>query len=209
MSEQQTQIIVREKLSEGGECLTVGPDQHLTYIYFTRTDGEVDSRLEFQLQGSGARLMILGINIGSAGHSRVTIRTVHRGENTVSRVLIRSVLAGRAVSEVRGLVKTELSATDAEGGFDHHSLLLSDRVRLTTAPTLEIQNDQVQITHAATVGGLDREALIYLKSRGLSHRSAQELLVRGFAGADLPALETLAVRSQVKKMIEDKITSVL
>jgi Fe-S cluster assembly protein SufD len=56
---------------------------------------------------------------------------------------------------------------------------------------LEIDADEVQAAHGATVGRLDPGALFYLRSRGVPHDEARALLTLAFCRE---ALATLADR---------------
>jgi Fe-S cluster assembly protein SufD len=59
-------------------------------------------------------------------------------------------------------------------------LLLSSRAKVDTNPQLEIANNDVHCTHGATVGPIDESQRFYLMSRGLSAKTAEELIVFGF-----------------------------
>jgi Fe-S cluster assembly protein SufD len=52
---------------------------------------------------------------------------------------------------------------------------------VNTKPQLEIFADDVKCSHGSTIGQLDRDALFYLRSRGLSNEAAQSLLSYAFA----------------------------
>ena len=47
-------------------------------------------------------------------------------------------------------------------------------------PGLEILADDVRCTHGATVGKLEAEPIFYLKSRGISQKDAERVVVEGF-----------------------------
>ena len=47
-------------------------------------------------------------------------------------------------------------------------------------PELEIEANQVKASHAASVGPVDEEQLLYLMSRGLGRAEAVDTIVRGF-----------------------------
>ena len=51
---------------------------------------------------------------------------------------------------------------------------------VNSKPELEIYADDVKCSHGSTTGQLDDEAVFYLRSRGLSEKSAKELLVKAF-----------------------------
>ena len=47
-------------------------------------------------------------------------------------------------------------------------------------PNLEIEADDVQCSHASTVGPIDDDQLYYLASRGVPPEEAERLIVLGF-----------------------------
>ena len=47
-------------------------------------------------------------------------------------------------------------------------------------PNLEIENNDVQCSHASTVGPIDEEQRFYLESRGVPPEIAERLVVLGF-----------------------------
>jgi Fe-S cluster assembly protein SufB len=60
------------------------------------------------------------------------------------------------------------------------ALVLDDDSRSDTYPYMEIEEEQVSISHEATVSKIAAEQLFYLMSRGLSETEAATLIVSGF-----------------------------
>ena len=60
------------------------------------------------------------------------------------------------------------------------ALLLDDTARTDTYPSIQINEDDVQISHEATVSKVGEEQLFYLMSRGLSEAEASAMIVSGF-----------------------------
>jgi Fe-S cluster assembly protein SufB len=60
------------------------------------------------------------------------------------------------------------------------ALMLDDKSRSDTYPTMEIDEKQVDITHEATVSKVGEEQLFYLMSRGLTEDESTKLIVNGF-----------------------------
>jgi Fe-S cluster assembly protein SufD len=52
---------------------------------------------------------------------------------------------------------------------------------VNTKPQLEIHADDVKCSHGSTIGQLDKDALFYLRSRGLDLDDARSLLSYAFA----------------------------
>ena len=63
----------------------------------------------------------------------------------------------------------------------NNKILLSDKATINAKPQLEIYADDVKCSHGCTVGQLDKNALFYLKSRGIPEKEANALLMYGFA----------------------------
>lgn len=61
-----------------------------------------------------------------------------------------------------------------------HSLLLSPQARVNAKPELQIDIDNVQCQHGATVGKLDDKQLFYLQARGHTRRVAKDILTAAF-----------------------------
>jgi Fe-S cluster assembly protein SufD len=117
----------------------------------------------------------------------------------------RGIIGGRArcVFNGKAIVREGADGSDAEQS--NHNLLLSETAEIDTKPELEIFADDVKCSHGATVGQLDKSALFYLRSRGLSKDEAAVLLTRAFTGHVLRQLPIDAVRNHVDQLIERKL----
>jgi len=117
----------------------------------------------------------------------------------------RGIVGGRSrcVFNGKALVREGADGTDAEQS--NHNLLLSDTAEIDTKPELEIFADDVKCSHGTTVGQLDEKALFYLRSRGLSHKEATNLLTRAFVGHILQQLPIERVKTYVDNIVTAKL----
>ena len=76
------------------------------------------------------------------------------------------------------IIREKAIKTDA--AQSNRNLILSNNAGVNSNPQMEIYNDDVKCSHGSSTGELDREALFYMRSRGLSLLSAKSLLIRGF-----------------------------
>jgi Fe-S cluster assembly protein SufB len=60
------------------------------------------------------------------------------------------------------------------------ALLLDEASRSDTYPYMEIEEDDVAVTHEATVSKIGEDQLFYLMSRGVAEDEARAMIVRGF-----------------------------
>lgn len=117
----------------------------------------------------------------------------------------RGIIGGhaRCVFNGKAIVREGADGSDAEQS--NHNLLISDTAEIDTKPELEIFADDVKCSHGATVGQLDKSALFYLRSRGLSEEQAAVLLTRAFAGHILKLLPIEGVKKYVDQLIQKKL----
>ena len=129
------------------------------------------------------------------------IEAIHRAPFTSIKARVRSALTDSASSDIEGIWKVEHQATGADTYFSHHTLLLSDKASVKTAPYLEIRTDEVKAGHAASIGKVDEDALFYLLSRGLSEKDARTLLVEGFFEKELSTITDEKIVNSIRSSI--------
>lgn len=133
------------------------------------------------LAGGGARCEQQALLlVGGEEQGLLTLRTNHLVPDCTSRAQVRGVAGGRATGTFRGLVYVAPDAQRTDAGQQCRNVLLNDTARIDAQPQLEIYADDVQCTHGATVGLLDRDAIFYMRQRGLDERQARQLQLTGF-----------------------------
>ena len=70
---------------------------------------------------------------------------------------------------------------------------------MNSNPQLEIYTDDVKCSHGSTTGALQKDALFYIRSRGIDMESATSLLVHGFASEIIESVENDKIRDQIIK----------
>ncbi len=83
------------------------------------------------------------------------------------------------------------------------TLLLSDKAEINAKPELEIYADDVKCSHGATVGDIDREALFYLRARGIPEARARRLLIQAFLGEALDEVGIPALHEALRARLSD------
>lgn len=150
---------------------------HLTLVELAGADVHCTT----DLAGGGARCEQQALLlVGGEEQGLLTLRTNHLVPDCMSRAQVRGVAGGRATGTFRGLVYVAPDAQRTDAGQQCRNVLLSDTARIDALPQLEIYADDVQCTHGATVGLLDRDAIFYMRQRGLDERQARQLQLTGF-----------------------------
>ncbi len=154
----------------------------------------------------GAEVVLNGLYlVDGKRHVDNHTRVDHLAPETRSDELYRGVVDDRGRAVFNGKAVVHPDAQKIEAHQSNRNLLLSREAEVDTKPELEIYADDVKCSHGATVGQLDRNALFYLLSRGISRKVARDMLTFAFA-------ETVAVRiplAAVRRRIEARIAGAL
>ena len=155
----------------------------------TRLDGEIE------LIGEGAYAEVSGALL-ARGRQRHDANLVlrHAVPNGTSRQIWRSVADNHAACSVAARVEVARDAQKTDGEQSLKGLLLARSATINAKPELEIFADDVKCAHGATVGELDRAALFYMESRGISPDEARGLLTRAFVADALDRIGEEKVR---------------
>ncbi|MDH3977148.1 MAG: Fe-S cluster assembly protein SufD [Gammaproteobacteria bacterium] len=152
--------------------------------YVSVDDGAELARkdLNVKIQGEGAHAGLSGLLMSSGKrHVDNHIQVDHLAPNTTSTENYRAILGDSARGVFNGKIIVHPGADGTDAQMSNRNLLLSDNAEINTKPELEIYTDDVKCAHGSTTGQLDRNALFYLRARGLSQETARKLLVGAFA----------------------------
>ena len=133
------------------------------------------------LVGPGARGEILSMAFAGRGQYQDTGgKVIHFSPQTSSKIVSKSISKDGGRAAYRGLLKVHADADRVNSSVVCDALLLDEKSRSDTYPYIEIDNDNVNIGHEATVSKVGDDQLFYLKSRGLSEEEATTMVVSGF-----------------------------
>jgi Fe-S cluster assembly scaffold protein SufB len=129
----------------------------------------------------GAKAEILSVVFAGRGqHQDPGGKVVHAAPHTQSSVVSKSISKDGGRAGYRGLVKIYPGAVGSKCAVRCDALILDDHSRSDTYPYMEIEEQDVSITHEATVSKVSDEQLFYLMSRGIKGDEAMNMIVRGF-----------------------------
>ena len=149
-------------------------------------DGNIGSKLTMKypaimLVGERAHGEVLSVAFAGTGqHQDAGAKMIHAAPNTTSRIISKSISKGEGRSSYRGLVKMTSGSTGCRTHVECDALLIGEKSRSDTYPTMEIAEDDVSVEHEARVSKLADEQIFYLQSRGISEDQARLMIVNGF-----------------------------
>ena len=149
-------------------------------------DGNLGSQISMKypsvfLRGRGARGDILSVAFAGAGqHQDVGGKAYHLAPDTSSQIISKSISKDGGRSSYRGLLKVIKGAKGVKANVRCDALILDSKSRSDTYPTMQIDEENVQVGHEASVSKIGEDQLFYLMSRGLSENDATSMIVNGF-----------------------------
>ncbi len=149
-------------------------------------DGNLGSKITMKypsvyLMEPGAHGEVLSIAFAGRGqHQDAGAKMVHNAPYTTSQVISKSISMDGGRATYRGLLKVYEGAHDSRSHVVCDALLLDERSRSDTYPSIEIDEDRVSVGHEASVSKVNEDQLFYLMSRGLSEDEANVMIVTGF-----------------------------
>lgn len=158
------------------------------------------------IAGEGASTANYGAFFGTGDqHFDLETWTNHEAPHSTCDMFTRGVLDDRAVAAYEGTIAVGDDAPDVDAYQTENVLLVSDRAEADASPRLEIDNNDVKCSHAATVGKVDDEELFYMQSRGLDEEAARNAIVEGFFEPVLDELPLEGLEDALRDVVHRKM----
>ncbi|MBI5669738.1 MAG: Fe-S cluster assembly protein SufB [Chloroflexi bacterium] len=192
--------VVEIIIKEGGRCryTTIQNWSNNVYNLVTKravahknatmewVDGNLGSKVTMKypaviLAGEGAHGEVLSIAFAGRGqHQDAGGKITHLAPNTSSQIISKSISKDGGRASYRGLLKIVEGADNVKSNVVCDALLLDDRSRSDTYPSIEVDAKNVTMGHEASVSRIGEDQLFYLMSRGLNEDEANAMIVNGF-----------------------------
>ena len=130
------------------------------------------------------------------------VRTQHMSPNCSSSQVYKGIYNDKSSGRFDSCVFVAKDAQKSDTVQSNNNILLDDNAAVNSNPQLEIFADDVKCAHGSTIGQIDRNALFYLRARGISEVLAKKLLLTAFIGDVVENINNLDIRSLVSEEVE-------
>ena len=164
------------------------------------------NNLNFYHKGENIQSTLKGLTI-LEGNQHVDHNTLvsHAQPNCESHQDYKGIFSERSVGVFNGKILVDKIAQKTNAFQQNNNILIDNKSKVNTKPQLEIFADDVKCSHGCTVGQLNREALFYLKSRGIPEKEAIALLTYGFANNVLESVKIPNLKRRINTLISRKL----
>ena len=161
------------------------------------------------LKGENAKTDYLGIAYAGKGQYQDTgCKVYHLAPNTSSTILSKGISMEGGKSVYRGLVEIKKGATKTKSSVACDGLMLDNNSLSGTIPTMNVNENDVEVSHEAVIGKVGEEDLFYLMSRGLPEEEATKMIVSGFIEPvlkELPLEYAMELNNLIQLEIENSV----
>ncbi|MBI2611548.1 SufD family Fe-S cluster assembly protein [Candidatus Gottesmanbacteria bacterium] len=202
-------ISIIDRLQKEEELYVKSGEDKIIFIILTDNNNQ-EGAVKIYIDGSNSNVQILGTIIGS-GKQQIKLYTFqdHIKKESVSDLLIKSVLFDEARLAYEGLIKIEKDAQKSNAYQKNQNLLIGKSAWADSRPKLEILANDVRCTHGATIGKINEEEIFYLATRGLERKLAEKLIIKGFLQEVVNKVTDVNIKIDLEKKIEYKIDQLL
>ena len=163
--------------------------------------GRSNIRVNLKEEGSQCTLNGLSLSFGNQ-HLDNNILVDHFAPNCTSSQNFKSILEENSSGVFNGKVTVRKDAQKTDAEQTNKNLLLSKKAVMNSNPQMEIYADDVRCAHGSSTGELDKDALFYLRSRGLDAITARSLMIRGFATELLGSIKHEGIKNYLTKALD-------
>jgi Fe-S cluster assembly protein SufD len=160
------------------------------------------TEVESVLTGPGGHSEMLGVYF-TDGTQHFDHRSLqdHIAPHCTSDLLYKGALRDSSRVVYSGLIHIAPGAKGSDAFQTNRNVVLSDEAKADSIPNLEIENNDVRCSHAASVGPVDEDEVFYLQTRGIPRDEAERLIFQEV----LDRVPLQEVRRGLATAIEDEL----
>ena len=170
-------------------------------------DGKfVRNNMNLELAGCGSDAKFYGFFFATKDNFIDNHTTVdHAVADCKSYEAYKGIIDGKSNAVFNGRILVRPDAQHTDAFQSNKNILLNDEAKVNSSPQLVIFADDVKCSHGTTTGYLDKESLLYMRSRGISESVAKSLLLNAFATDIINKIRISALCNEVKNLTAHRL----
>ncbi len=186
------------------ECGNIYENAKLKVAYCELESKELTRDATFCLLGRDASVSIIGGSICSEKKVQ-NIECIHQYPHTTSEIESYGLVLNSGDYYVKAIGTIQKGSYASKSHQTSRVLTFADKQNATILPMLLIDENDVEASHATSIGQLDENQLYYLMSRGLNENEALRLLSLGYLLPLCNVTDDVDLRKDLTDLIEKKV----
>lgn len=164
------------------------------------------AKMHVDLLGEGAEVKMRAVAVSSDDNmQKVDVLIVHKAPNTIGNMTNIGIANKRGKITLNGVEKIEKGMKHANAFQTLKGIITSDYATIEVNPILLIDEYDVKAGHGATIGKIEEDVLFYLRSRGLTQREAEKLIINGFLKPVIDEIDDLPLKERFEHLVNSRI----
>ena len=127
------------------------------------------------------------------------------GIKTNANINVKGAINDKCKKHFKGTIDFKKGAKKAIGDEKEYCTILSDTAKSISLPILLCTEEDVEGSHSAAAGKIDKKQLFYLMSRGLTKQEAQKLIIRAGFNEIIENIKNQEIKEFIIKEIDKKL----
>lgn len=183
-------------------------DANVTTAYGEINRAETKRNVHMALRAEGAKGSIYSASLVDC-RKEYNMKVVNYAPHTYGDIQNYAVVLGNGDLCIDAIGKIVKGASRSESHQTSRALSFTEGQKAVILPELLIDEDDVQASHAMSMGRVDEDALYYMMSRGLSIQECTSLISQGYLLPIANVLDDENARKQIQADMERKIGELL
>lgn len=160
------------------KTITIPAGESLSYLGILQEDAALDFDIIVQAHANATIKLLC---VGQSGHQIVSNIVTTLSENGAQAdVYILSLLKDGSDLRIHGNIVLAPDVAKVSGHLLEENIILGEKIKIRTAPILDVRSSDVSASHGCRVERLDPKRLFYMQSRGLTQSESQSLILDGY-----------------------------
>ncbi len=129
--------------------------------------------------------------------------TNHENKKNTSDIKYKHILNDNSKAVFEAISRVDEKAFFSQVHQNSDTILLSDEATIFAKPHLEINIDELEASHGATTGSLNKDQLLYLQSRGIDEILAKQILLKAVENEIIETILDEKVKEFIKEYKRD------
>ncbi len=187
------------------DLIEVKQDATLNLVYAELSMSDVNRTIDTYLVERGAQVNLYTAML--AAHNKQTNMVVHHVVgHTTSHMKNYAVMLEGGSCYLRAVGKIEKGASGSKSHQISRGLTFDQQKKAVFLPELLIDENDVEASHAMSLGQMDENQMYYLQSRGLSRAQAVQLVTTGYLLSIVDVFENEEIKEMYKEEVAKKVS---
>lgn len=165
-----------------------------------RNKSQIKSKIIGENSESFGEMIVL-LDAKDKSETRMELINNHKEANTKGLITVKGLGRDKSKAMINGLIRIDKKASNVSSFLKENILLLSSESEIQAEPNLEILNSEVEASHSATFGDLDKNMLYYMGSRGISEKESEKILIKAFFKPIVEKIKNKQIQKELLKSI--------